>query len=101
MQNARIVFVGPPVIVAADPSPQARPKRVPRGVLLQLDFLILGASPKPLDEDIVHPASFAVHADVDAGIKQIPGPFRGGELASLRDGALFVVLLGYIAARGG
>jgi hypothetical protein len=32
-------------------------------VFVQIDFLVLHASPQPLDEYVIHPAAFAIHAD--------------------------------------
>ncbi len=34
---------------------------------MEIDLLVLQAAPQPLDEDVVHPAAAAVHADGDAG----------------------------------
>jgi len=33
---------------------------------VQLDMLVLHRAPEPLDKDVVHPPSFAIHADLDA-----------------------------------
>ena len=44
-------------------------------VCLEIDLLVFDASPRPFDEDIVHPAAPAVHADLDAvSVKQTVKP---------------------------
>src|SRR6478735_12803209 len=76
-------LMGPPVVVAAEPIPQSGPQRVHGGVLEQIDLLVFYAPPQPLDEDVVHPAPAAIHADLDSETEQFPGPFGRGELATL------------------
>jgi len=49
-----------------------------RFVRVQIDVLIFQAAPKSFDEDVVDPASFAVHADRDA-----MGLEHTGELTAL------------------
>src|ERR1017187_5305548 len=44
-----------------------------RLVGVQIDMLILDRLPEPLDENIVAPASFAIHADGDACLLEPPG----------------------------
>ena len=38
----------------------------------QIDLLVFDAAPQPLDEDVVAPSAFAVHADGDAVIGKQP-----------------------------
>ena len=40
-------------------------------------------SPQPLDEDVVHPATTAVHRDAGAGVLQRVGKGEAGELRAL------------------
>ena len=53
-----------PGIVAFKPLFESLAKLDDCGVLEDVNLLILHAPPKPLDKDVVHPASFAVHADL-------------------------------------
>jgi hypothetical protein len=48
----------------------------------QIDLLVFDAPPKPLDEDIVAPASLAVHADAYTLGQQLAGEGLAGELAA-------------------
>src|ERR1700676_3064378 len=54
-----------------------------RLVGVQIDMLILDRLPEPLDENIVAPASFAIHTDGDAGFLEPPGEGFAGELTAL------------------
>src|ERR1019366_834493 len=54
-----------------------------RLVGVQIDMLILDRLPEPLDENIVAPASFAIHADGDACLLEPPGEGFTGELTAL------------------
>jgi len=49
----------------------------------EIDLLVLDASPQSLDEDVVAPRSFAVHADGDARVENNVGEAGAGELAAL------------------
>ena len=49
----------------------------------QIDLLVFDAAPQPLDEDIVPPSPFAVHADGDAVAGEHAGEGRAGELRAL------------------
>jgi hypothetical protein len=42
------------------------------GVALEINVLVLQRPPQPLDEDIVHPATAAIHGDRDAGFGKAP-----------------------------
>src|SRR5450755_4501541 len=49
----------------------------------QIHLLILDAAPQPLDEHVVPPSPFAVHADGDAVAGEQAGERRAGELRAL------------------
>src|SRR6202011_1301755 len=71
------------LIVEAEPGADAGPGLGDRRIGVEVDFLVFEAAPQPLDEDIVHAASLAVHADHDAVPPQSPGEVVAGELAAL------------------
>ena len=48
----------------------------------QVDLLVFDAAPQALDEHVVAPGAFAVHADRDAVIQQHAGVGDAGELAA-------------------
>jgi hypothetical protein len=52
-------------------------------VLEEINLLVFHAPPQPLDENVVHPAPAAEHADFHSDIQQTTGPFYRGELAAL------------------
>ena len=52
-------------------------------IRMQIDVLVLDAAPEPLDEDVVEPAAFSVHADLDTVVGQRPGEVGASELAAL------------------
>src|SRR5260221_4200882 len=52
----------------------------------QIDLLVFDASPQPLDEHIIPPGPFAVHADGDAVAGEHGGEGRTGELRALVGG---------------
>src|SRR5215210_4927548 len=59
----------------------------------QIHLLVFDAAPQPLDEDIVPPSAFAVHADRNAVVGEHAGEGRARELAALigvEDGRLAV-----------
>jgi hypothetical protein len=47
---------------------------------MQVDVFVLHAAPEPLDEDVVDPATLAVHADRNTGRLQGRRPLLAGEL---------------------
>src|SRR5208283_1412668 len=49
----------------------------------QIHLLVFDATPQPLDEDIVPPSPFAVHADRNAVVGEYAGECRAGELRAL------------------
>ncbi len=70
-------------VVEADPACQPGTQR--RACLKGVDVhaLIFQGSPQQLDENIVHPAAAAVHADAHAGGLQASGETGAGELTPL------------------
>ncbi len=49
----------------------------------QPKLFIFQTPPKPLDEDVVHPATTPVHADLDTLLLKLGDPLFSGELAAL------------------
>ena len=49
----------------------------------QVYLLVLDGAPQPLDEHIVPPSAFAIHADGDALLSEDAGEGRAGELRAL------------------
>src|SRR5580693_5392814 len=49
----------------------------------QIDLLVFDGAPQPLDEHIVPPSAFAIHADRDALFSEDAGEGRAGELRAL------------------
>src|SRR3972149_7704203 len=54
-----------------------------RAVGVQVHLFVLHAPPESLDEDVVNPAAFAIHADLDIGVFEYFGKVLAGELAAL------------------
>ena len=52
-------------------------------MFLEVDSLVFKAPPKPLDEDVIHPSTTPVHADLDALLLKLGDPLFSGELAAL------------------
>ena len=75
--------MGSPVVVTLKPLFETRVKLDDRGVFKEVNLLIFHAPPKSLDEDVVHPAAFAIHAYLHTKTQQSSGPFCRGELAAL------------------
>src|SRR3954447_3700669 len=64
--------------------PTNRASRLTNGFVgSQIDFLVFDAFPQPLDEHVVSPGSFAIHADGDAVVGEDAGEGRTGELRAL------------------
>src|SRR3979409_2240316 len=53
------------------------------GISVEMDLLVFKAAPQPLDENVVHVATLAVHADGDPVALQGAGEIVTGELAAL------------------
>jgi hypothetical protein len=51
--------------------------------IMKVDTLVLQGSPEPFNEDIVHPASLAIHGDFDPVVSEGIGKREAGELAPL------------------
>ena len=49
----------------------------------QSKLFIFQTPPKPLDEDVIHPATTPVHADLDTLLLKLGDPLFFGELAAL------------------
>ena len=49
----------------------------------QIDLLVFDTFPKPFDEHVVSPGSFAVHAEGDVVVGEDAGKGRAGELPAL------------------
>ena len=71
------------MVVEPGPLLYACPGLRHRFVGLEIDLLVLQTAPQPLDEDIIHPTSFPIHADADAGRFQCTGKLLTGELRAL------------------
>jgi hypothetical protein len=75
--------VGPDCVVELDVPSQAGSGLLHRLICVEVDLLVLDRSPDALDEDIVAPTAFTVHADGDVVFLQQPGEDIAGELAAL------------------
>ena len=72
-----------PSIVALEPWPDALLQLLDRGLALEVNVLVFEASPKPLNEHVVHLPPLAFHAHGDPQPFEPSRPFRRGELAAL------------------
>ena len=70
-------------VVKADIAPKGGPGLRYIAVSPQIDFFIFDGSPKTLDEDIVTPRAFSVHADLDLPVGQHFDKLNRSELATL------------------
>src|SRR3954447_13906484 len=52
-------------VIVAEPGADAGFGLGDAGIGVEVDLLVFEAAPQPLDEDVVHVAAFAVHADRD------------------------------------
>src|ERR1700730_14119862 len=71
------------VVVEAEPGANPRLGLGNALIGIEVDFLVFEAAPEPLDEDVVHAAALAVHADHHPVPLQCPGEIVAGELATL------------------
>ncbi len=70
-------------VVEVDEPANVRPG-IARGLVgLEVDLLVFDRSPESLDQDVVAPASLAVHADGDLVGFEHFDELRAGELAAL------------------
>ena len=72
-----------PMVVVVHPVADVGPEFAHRVVAPQPDLLILQTSPQTLDEDVVHPAPLAIHADRDPVCLERGDPIVAGELTAL------------------
>ena len=71
------------VVVERKVTPQ-RVATIPNArILLQVDFLVLHASPKPFDHDVVEASAAAVHADPNIRFLQAARELMTGVLTAL------------------
>ena len=82
------------IIVEADPGAKAGFRLGHRRIGMEVDLFVFEAAPQSLDEDVVHAAPLAVHADGDIMGLQSAGEAVAGELATprFREGRLWSVL---------
>src|SRR5580700_10251477 len=71
------------LVVEAEPGANAGLRLGDTGIGVQIDLFIFQAAPQPLDEDVVHAAALAVHADRDTAILEHAGELGAGKLAAL------------------
>jgi len=71
------------LVVERDPSPDPGLCLVSSFEGVQINALVLQALPQPLDHDVVHPPSLAVHRDPNAGLLENLDELDAGELAPL------------------
>ena len=62
---------------------QALPQGRPAGVVLEINILILYASPQALDENMIKDSTASIHANPDTGGVQPPGKIQARELRAL------------------
>src|SRR5215472_5052792 len=70
-------------IVEGDPVCDSCLGLAPFGIALEVDVLILERPPQPLDEEVVHPTTSAIHGDLDPCARQCTGEGGTSELAAL------------------
>src|ERR1700728_2366330 len=70
-------------VVSAEVTSQRGPRFGTVRVGSQIDLLVLDAPPQPLDEHVVDPSTFAIHADRNAGALEHVDPLLAGKLRSL------------------
>src|SRR5467141_504646 len=82
------------LVVENQPSPDAGLSRGDGAIGMQVNLLVFETAPQPLDEDVVHAAPLAIHANRDLVPAQHAGEVVAGELAApgLRRGRLWSVL---------
>ena len=73
----------PAGIVERQRDAEAVPGGGDRVVGLEVNLLVLDAFPESFDEDVIAPAAFAIHADLDPVVLEQVGEIAAGELAAL------------------
>ena len=71
------------LVIKAEPGADAGLGLGDAGVGVEVDLLVFEAAPQPLDENVVHIAALAIHADGDLVALQGAGEVVAGELAAL------------------
>ena len=71
------------LVVEVHPAPHAGAGVAYGAIGVEVDFFVFQAAPEAFDEDVVHPAPFAVHADLYAMFLEYVGEGGAGELAAL------------------
>src|ERR1022692_1927959 len=72
-----------PAVVEAEIAADRSPGLADAVVGLQIHLLVFDAAPQPLDEHVVPPSAFAVHADGDAVAGKQASERRTGKLRTL------------------
>ena len=67
------------LVVEAHPPADPGPGMGAGGKLGLVDALVFERAPQPLDEDVIHPATLAIHRDLDAGALEDFGELQEGE----------------------
>src|ERR1700738_1017309 len=82
------------LVVENQRRPDAGLSRGDVAVGMQVNLLVFEAAPQPLDEDVVHAAPLAIHANRDLVMAQHVGEDVAGKLAAprFREGRLWLVL---------
>lgn len=70
-------------VVVVDPAVNAGPCFAAGLESMQVDAFIFDRPPEPLDHDVVHPASLAIHGNAGAGLLEHGGECIAGKLAAL------------------
>jgi len=68
------------LVIKAEPGADAGLGLGDTGIGVEVDLLVFQAAPQPLDEDVVHVAALAIHADGDRVALQGVGEIVAGEL---------------------
>src|SRR6476619_2589915 len=71
------------LVIKAEPGADADLGLGDTGIGVEVDLLVFEAAPQPLDEDVVHVAALAIHADGDRVALRGIGEIVAGELAAL------------------
>ena len=71
------------VIVEIEIAPDPAARRADALVGVQVDLLVLDCPSKPLDENVVPPRAFAVHADPDVVLREHAGKRGHGSRRAL------------------
>ena len=82
-RQVRQRLVRTPGVVMFEPPLEPGFQRRDRRVVAKIDLLVFQTPPQPFDEDVVHPAAPAVHADPYSEFQESSDPFLRGELAAL------------------